>query len=82
MIFPSMKYGWLNFDVLFCVLLQLYAGQNVLRAEYAVPARSFAKGAGSAPSSLKGDGEFLIVFFTLSRTIADDDDKNLLVLGR
>ncbi|KAH6834710.1 MALE GAMETOPHYTE DEFECTIVE 1 [Perilla frutescens var. hirtella] len=35
---------------------QVYAGQSVLRSEYAIPARSFAKGAGGPPpASLKGD---------------------------
>lgn len=28
-----------------------------MRLEHAIPARSFAKGAGGAPPSLKGDGE-------------------------
>lgn len=37
---------------------QVCAGQSVLRSEYAIPARSFAKGAGGPPQSLKGDGEF------------------------
>lgn len=37
---------------------QVYAGQSVLRSEYAIPARSFAKGAGGAPpprAASKGD---------------------------
>ncbi|KAL2232078.1 UNVERIFIED_CONTAM: hypothetical protein Sindi_1387800 [Sesamum indicum] len=34
---------------------QAYAGQNVLRSEYGDQCRSFAKGAGPAPTALKGD---------------------------
>ncbi|PIN05379.1 hypothetical protein CDL12_22081 [Handroanthus impetiginosus] len=34
---------------------QVYTGQCVLRSEYAIPARSFAKEAGNAPPALKGD---------------------------
>ncbi|KAK4487367.1 hypothetical protein RD792_006008 [Penstemon davidsonii] len=34
---------------------QVYSGQSILRSEYAIPARSFAKGAGNAPAGLKGD---------------------------
>ncbi|KAL0440347.1 UNVERIFIED_CONTAM: hypothetical protein Slati_2517700 [Sesamum latifolium] len=34
---------------------QAYAGQSVLRSEYGVQFRSFAKGAGPAPTALKGD---------------------------
>ncbi|XP_051126571.1 probable ATP synthase 24 kDa subunit, mitochondrial [Andrographis paniculata] len=34
---------------------QVYSGQSVLRSEYSIPARSFAKGAGNEPTGLKGD---------------------------
>ncbi|KAK4482062.1 hypothetical protein RD792_011588 [Penstemon davidsonii] len=34
---------------------QVYSGQSIVRSEYAIPARSFAKEAGNAPTALKGD---------------------------
>ncbi|KAG6422946.1 hypothetical protein SASPL_113329 [Salvia splendens] len=46
---------------------QLYAGQSVLRSEYAIPSRSFAKGAGGAPASLKGDEMLKGIFFDVKK---------------
>lgn len=44
------------------VVLQLCAGQVVLRPEHAVPIRSFAKEA-AAPTTLKGDRKYFRMFF-------------------
>jgi len=44
------------------VVLQLCAGQVVLRPEHAVPVRSFAKEA-AAPTTLKGDRKYFRMFF-------------------
>ncbi|KAL1535153.1 putative ATP synthase 24 kDa subunit, mitochondrial [Salvia divinorum] len=46
---------------------QLYAGQSVLRSEYAIPARSFAKVAGGSPSSLKGDEMLKGIFLEVKK---------------
>lgn len=46
--------------VLLLVCWQVYAGQSILPSEYAIPTRSFAKAAGSAPPprpASMGDGE-------------------------
>ncbi|XP_057775955.1 probable ATP synthase 24 kDa subunit, mitochondrial [Salvia miltiorrhiza] len=47
---------------------QVYAGQSVIRSEYAIPARSFAKGAGGAPpTSLKGDEMLKGIFLEVKK---------------
>lgn len=46
---------------------QVYAGQSVLRSEYAVPARTFAKAAGNPPAGLKGDDLLKGIFFEVKK---------------
>ncbi|KAL8487032.1 hypothetical protein ACS0TY_023184 [Phlomoides rotata] len=46
---------------------QVYAGQSVLRSEYAIPARSFAKGVGGSPPSLKGDEMLKGIFLEVKK---------------
>lgn len=54
---------WLKCLLLLIILvLQLCAGQVVLRPEHAIPVRSFAKGA-AAPTALKGDRKYFRICF-------------------
>ncbi|XP_011100732.1 probable ATP synthase 24 kDa subunit, mitochondrial [Sesamum indicum] len=46
---------------------QAYAGQNVLRSEYGDQCRSFAKGAGPAPTALKGDEMLKGIFLEVKK---------------
>ncbi|XP_022866413.1 probable ATP synthase 24 kDa subunit, mitochondrial [Olea europaea var. sylvestris] len=41
--------------------------QNIMRLEHAIPARSFAKGAGGAPPSLKGDEMLKGIFLEVKK---------------
>ncbi|KAL0287665.1 UNVERIFIED_CONTAM: Ras-related protein Rab7 [Sesamum calycinum] len=44
-----------------------YTGQSILRSEYVIPSRSFAKGAGSAPPALKGDEMLKGIFLEVKK---------------
>ncbi|KAL6578295.1 hypothetical protein OROMI_010623 [Orobanche minor] len=46
---------------------QVYTGQCVPRSEYVIPARSFAKGADSAPPTLKGDEMLKGIFLEVKK---------------
>ncbi|KAL2519854.1 putative ATP synthase 24 kDa subunit [Forsythia ovata] len=46
---------------------QVYNGQSILRLEHATSARSFAKGAGSVPPSLKGDEMLKGIFLEVKK---------------
>ncbi|KAL0288301.1 UNVERIFIED_CONTAM: putative ATP synthase subunit, mitochondrial [Sesamum radiatum] len=46
---------------------QAYAGQSVLRSEYGDQFRSFAKGAGPAPTALKGDEMLKGIFLEVKK---------------